>query len=310
MEEVYRRLSLLSEPVRVRLLAVLADEELGVGELCRVLQLPQSTVSRHLKVLREAEVVRRRAEGTRSLFRAVRPDDDWFSLWDPVFRRFATTLQHQEDDARLQATLQARRVDAETFFGRVHAQWDQLRAELFGSGFLAPAFAALLPEDAVLVDLGCGTGVNLELLAPWVGRAIGVDRERAMLQAAKQRLEGVGGVELVPAPLLRLPLGEGEVHLALCTLVLHHVDDPGQVFAEVARVLRPGGVFVVVDMVAHDRSDWRHTMGHRWLGFPGEQLLSWGADAGLTAGRVAPLAPEADAAGPPLQVARWRKPAP
>ena len=307
MDALYRRLSLLSEPVRVRLLSVLAHEELGVGELCRVLQLPQSTVSRHLKILRTEGVVRRRAEGTRALLRMVDDlDGDWVALWQPVHERFTRSHQHDEDQARLAAALEARQTDSSTFFGRVHAQWDQLRGELFGERFWSGALAALAPADGVVVDLGCGTGATLERLAPWVKRAVGVDREPAMIRAASQRLSGLPNVELREGSLQHLPLGDGEANVALCTLVLHHVDDPASVFREVRRVLAPGGRFVLVDMVAHDRSDWRHTMGHRWLGFSPEQLLQWGREAGLGEGQRVALPPDPHAAGPPLQLLRWR----
>jgi len=307
MDELFRRLVLLSEPVRVRLLATLEHEELGVGELCRVLQLPQSTVSRHLKRLATDGVVRRRAEGTRALFRMVDDlDDDWVALWAPVRERFVQSLQHAEDQARLAAALEARQTDSSTFFGRVHTRWDQLRAELFGERFWAWALAALAPADGVVVDLGCGTGATLERLAPFVGRVVGVDREPAMLRAAGQRLEGIDNVELVEAPLQALPMGDGEADVALCTLVLHHVEEPAQVLAEARRILATGGMLVVVDMVAHDRSDWRHTMGHRWLGFRPEQLLSWGRQAGLSDGTTVAIPPDPDAAGPLLQLIRWR----
>ena len=302
MDELYARLSLLSEPARVRLLAVLAEEELGVGELCRIVQLPQSTVSRHLKALQTAELVRRRAEGTRSLYRMVSLEGASQDLWSTVATAHRATLQHEEDGARLQATLQDRAIDSDTFFGREHARWDSLRRDLFGEGFLAPLLAALLPQDAVVVDLGCGTGATLQVLAPWAQRAIGVDREPKMLAVARER---VPGAELVQAPLEELPLADGVADVALCTLVLHHVTAPERVFAEARRVLKPGGSFALVDMVAHDRSDWRHTMGHRWLGFSEEQLLRWGDAAGFSAGRVQGLPAIGDVQGPPLQVARF-----
>ena len=143
MDRLYEQLSLLAEVARVRLLSVLAEEELGVGELCRIVQLPQSTVSRHLKALQTADLVRRRTEGTRSLYRMVPASGPSLELWRTVAGAHRATLQHEEDMARLQAALHERAIDSDTFFGREHARWDSLRRDLFGEGFLAPLLAAL-----------------------------------------------------------------------------------------------------------------------------------------------------------------------
>ena len=107
-----------------------------------------------------------------------------------------------EDVERLEAVLEARSVDSHTFFGRMHAQWDALRTELFGTSFILPALLGLLPGDPVVAELGCGTGPNLVALAPVASRVIGIDREARMLDAARQRVEGIPNVELRQAVLL------------------------------------------------------------------------------------------------------------
>lgn len=307
MEEVVRDLSVLSEPVRIRLMALLEREELGVGELCRVLQLPQSTVSRHLKALQVATWIRRRAEGTSGLFRADPDavDPVGRQLWQVVREAFVGTHQHAEDAARLAALLEQRAV--EDFFGRVGGEWDALRRSLFGDGFLLPAIAALLDEDQAIADLGCGTGPALVELAPVVRKVIGVDREPRMLDAAGARTRELPNVELRRGGLESLPLHDGEVDAALCVLVLHHVADLGRAFEEIRRSLRPGGRLVVVDMVAHDRSDWIQTMGHRHLGFDPDRLRAAGEGAGLRLRSFRHLPPAPEAHGPPLFVASWRR---
>src|SRR5687768_15565385 len=162
MDDLVRDLALLSEPVRIRLLANLEREELGVGELCRVVQLPQSTVSRHLKALQVAGWVRRRSEGTSGLFRVEsdRVAPERRRLWEVVRDAHLATLQAEEDRLRLVAVL-ASRADPTDFFKRMHGEWDELRETLFGTGFLLPAIAALLPADWTVADLGCGTGPAL-----------------------------------------------------------------------------------------------------------------------------------------------------
>ncbi len=303
METVYRDLGVLSEPARVRLLALLEDEELGVGELTRILQLPQSTVSRHLKALTVASWVRRRAEGTSAWFRREAPLDPVAQqLWEVVLAAYQQTQQHGEDQLRLQATL-SDRTDSASFFGRMSDRWDALRQDLFGDRFLLSAMAALLPADWVVADLGCGTGPAVEVLAGGIGRVIGVDREPAMLAAAAQRLSGLSNVDLRTGGLESLPIADGEIDAATCLLVLHHVADPGAAFTEIRRALRPGGRLVVVDMMAHGRTDWQHTMGHRHLGFSRDSLQEWLGAGGLSLQHFEPLSPEPDVQGPPLFLA-------
>lgn len=308
MQEVVRNLSVLSEPARVRLLAVLSEAELGVTELVRVLQLPQSTVSRHLKALRTAGWVRRRTVGTASLHGIALDEVGPIGrqLWSVVGEAFAATHQAREDHVRLAAALAER--DGASFFGRVHAEWDELRRELFGESFLAAALPALLPRDWHVVDLGCGTGHLLSLLAPAVRKVIGVDSEPRMLEAASSRTSSYGNVDLRQGTIEALPLDDGEVQAATCVLVLHHVASVDTALGEIHRVLAPGGRLVVVDMQPHDRAEWRHTMAHRHLGFERDSLVELAAAAGLQELSWRDLAPDPDAQGPPLFLASFERP--
>ncbi|MCB9663866.1 MAG: metalloregulator ArsR/SmtB family transcription factor [Alphaproteobacteria bacterium] len=302
MATIFDRLGTLAAPVRVRLLRLLEVEELGVGEIAQVVQLPQSTVSRHLKVLLDEGWVSRRPDGTAAFFRlAERMPEGAEALWDVV--RAATDDDHPEDGLRLASVLAARQVDSRAFFGRVGASWATLRRELYGDGFLLHALAALLPEDRVVADLGCGTGDLLVALAPCVRRALGVDREPAMLEAAALQLRDHPHVELRQGSLEDPPLAEGEVDAALFVLVLHHLDAPGLALRGARRALTPEGRVVVVDMVAHDRDDYRRTMGHRHLGFDEDELASLAEDAGLRVRRRVVVPPAPEASGPAVFVA-------
>ncbi|MEO0602856.1 MAG: metalloregulator ArsR/SmtB family transcription factor [Myxococcota bacterium] len=302
LDEVSRDLSILAEPVRVRLLAALTEAELGVSELCRVVQLPQSTVSRHLKALLTTGWIQRRTEGRHAHYVAdlAALDGTGRQLWSLVGDAFADTLLAAEDRSRLDAVVAERGDD---FFGRVPHEWDAIRERLFGDRFLLSAVAAQLPAEAVLVDLGCGTGNTLLHLAPFVGRAIGVDREPRMLAVARERLRGVASVEWHEAALTDLPLDNAVADYVLCILVLHHVRDVVAALSEARRVLRPGGTVTVVDMVDHDRRDWRQSMGHQHLGFSEVDLAAHAAEAGLRCTRHHPLPPTMEAQGPPLFVA-------
>jgi SAM-dependent methyltransferase len=299
---IYDRLLTLSTPARVRLLRLLELEELTVGEVARVVQMPQSTVSRHLKELYDHGWVDRRREGTATLFaRRGDLDPEAVALWELV--QGGTDGDHPEDGLRLAAVLAARETDSRAFFGRVAGNWAEVRRELFGEGYLLPSLLALLPRQWTVVDLGCGPGDALAHLAPWVARAIGVDREPVMLDAARQRLSGLGDVELREGTLERPPLADGEVDAALLMLVLPYVEDPAVVVRAAAKALRPGGHVVLVDMVEHDREEYRRSMGHRHLGFSDREVVRLLEGAGLTPARYVRLVPDPAATGPGLFVA-------
>jgi ArsR family transcriptional regulator len=299
MATIHDRMGHLSQPERTRLLRLLELEELAVGEIARVVQLPQSTVSRHLKALEEDGWVVARREGTARLFAlSATLEGTAARLWEVV--REAVDGDHPEDGLRLASVLAARTVGGHRFFGAVAERWSEVRRELFGPDTLLPALLGLLPAGLRVVDLGCGTGDALAALAPHVALAVGIDGEPAMLEQARRRLAASSHVTLVAGRLEAVPLPGGAFDAALLGLVLHHVDDPAVVLAEARRLLAPGGVVVVLDMVAHDREAFRRTMGHVSLGFSAEVLASLAADAGLVVRRRVVLPPDPTASGPAL----------
>lgn len=304
------RLAALGESVRLRVLRLLEREELAVGEVAKVLQMPQSTVSRHLKVLADAQWVRKRTEGTATYYRLVLEDlhEPSRALWLAV--REHTGADQAEDLRRLAAVLAERREDSQAYFGRVAGQWDDVRSELFGSLFTHRALLSLLPRDWTVLDMGCGTGNAAELLAPMVQRVIALDQSAAMLGAARKRLKGVTNVDFVTADLTHPPtaLPASCVDAAVCVLVLHHIEKPVVVLEESRRLLRQGAPLLIVDMISHDRDSYRQTMGHRWQGFTRQQIETLAKDAGLVEPRYVSLPSDADARGPGLFALTVHKP--
>lgn len=297
------RLASLSEPIRLRVLRLLETEELSVGEVAQVVQLPQSTVSRHLKVLAQAGWLARRSEGTATLYRLVLDDlpMEPRALWMTVRDQMEGGPELAEDVRRLRMVLAERRTDSQSFFGRVAGQWDPMRNSLFGEMFTAQGLLALLPREWTVADLGCGTGNASELLAPCVRRVLAVDQSGPMLDAARERLAEFSNVEFVQAGLESLPLADESVDAAVCLLVLHHIEEPVTALREMRRVLRRGhGAALIVDMVQHDRIEYRQTMGHRRLGFSRDEMERMFGEAGLTRPRVAALPGVPDARGPAL----------
>lgn len=308
--DIYRHLSLLSEPARVRILRLLELEELGVGELTSIVQLPQSTVSRHLKALLERAWISRRTAGTSSLVRFVVSalPEDARMLWTVVRDEPGDEASHGQDVQRMRSILDQRRLDSRAFFGRVAAGWGELREALFGRRFTLPTLMGLLNERWRVVDLGCGTGETLAAIAPYVGSVIGVDQEPSMLEAAQRRLRGMDGVALRQGDVCATGLKGGEADAVLSMLVMHHVQAPSDLFAEAHRLLKPGGRFVVLDMVAHDRTEYRASMGHQHLGFDRETIASAADSAGLELARFQLLDADPEAQGPGLFAATLTRP--
>lgn len=302
-------LSALSDATRSRLLLLLDRHELTVSELCGITQLPQSTVSRHLKALADSGWIAARAEGTSHLYTMTREMDPAARrLWLLVREQVGASSAAAHDQRRLQAALAERRTTSQEFFSSSAGQWDRVRDELFGDRFHLAALAAFADASWVVGDLGCGTGQVSAALAPFVAHVIAVDASAAMLQAAKRRLHGVGNIDLRRGDLEALPVDDGRLDAATLMLVLHHVPEPGRALADVTRVLKPGGRLLIVDMLPHDRESYRQQMGHVWLGFSDDHVRDMLTDAGFEAIRFVPLPPDAHSKGPGLFVATARRP--
>jgi ubiquinone/menaquinone biosynthesis C-methylase UbiE/DNA-binding transcriptional ArsR family regulator len=303
-------LSALADITRDRLLLLVESQELTVSELCAVLQLPQSTISRHLKALADGGWVTSRAEGTSRLYALAKTSlaPDSRRLWLLVRDQIVDSAAAAEDHRRLQAVLAARRSRSQEFFSSAAGQWDHLRTELFGSSFHFQALAGLLDPDWVVGDLGCGTGPVTAALAPYVSRVVAIDNSPAMLGAARKRLAGADNVEFRRGDLEALPVSDGELSAATLTLVLPYLSTPARVFQEVGRVLEPGGRVLVTDLVAHARESYRQQLGHQWLGFADTQIVEWLENAGFARVRVHMLPASRDTKGPGLFVATGQKP--
>lgn len=301
---VLDRLTALADATRLRLLLCLERHELTVGELCQVLQTPQSTVSRHLKVLGDEGWVVSRAEGTSRWYAmAPRLDLPAKRLWQVVRDQTLAGGLAEHDAERLRAVLDERRVGAREFFATSAGQWDTMRAELFGDRAELLALLALLDPSWTVGDLGCGAGQLAAALAPVVGRVLGVDASRQMLAAARRRTAELANVDLRHGDLEALPIEDAELDVAVVSLVLHYLPDPLAALREARRVLRPGGRILVVETLAHDREDLRRQLGHVWLGFHEEQLADWLREAGFTTPRLRRLPPDPKARGPVLVAA-------
>jgi ubiquinone/menaquinone biosynthesis C-methylase UbiE/DNA-binding transcriptional ArsR family regulator len=306
---IHDHLASLADTTRSRILLLLDRHELTVSELCGIVQLPQSTVSRHLKALADSAWVAARAEGTSNLYTMTRDDLDPSArrLWLLVREHAGSSPAAAQDQRRLQAALAERRTKSQEFFSSSAGQWDRVRDDLFGDRFHLAALAALAESSWTVGDLGCGTGQVSAALAPFVAHVIAVDASAAMLQAAKKRLSRFDNIELRRGELEGLPIDDGRLDAATLMLVLHHLPEPERALGEIARVLKPRGRAILVDMLPHDRDSYRQQMGHVWLGFSDEHVRRLFQEAGFEDVRIVSLPPDAKAKGPGLFVATARR---
>ena len=302
-------LASLADTTRSRILLLLDRHELTVSQLCGIMQLPQSTVSRHLKALLDAGWVASRADGTSNVYSMTRDEVDATArrLWLLVREQVGPTPAAAQDQRRLQAALAERRTKSQEFFSSSAGQWDRVREELYGDRFHLAALAAFAQREWVVGDLGCGTGQVSAAIAPFVRRVVAVDASAAMLQAAKKRLQAFDNVELRRGDLEALPIDDARLDAATLMMVLHHVPEPERALREVGRVLEPGGTLLVVDMLPHERENYRQQMGHVWLGFSEEHIHRLLGESGFGEMMTSPLPPDAKAKGPGLFVATARR---
>ncbi len=301
----------LADPTRLRILRLVERDELSVGELCDVLKLPQSTVSRHLKTLADQGWVASRREGTSSYYRASDAVDAGARrLWRFARAETEGWTAVQQDALRLETLLQERRGRSEAFFTGAAAEWDRVRAEAYGKEFEYVLLRALPPREWTIADLGCGTGSFTVELAKSGARVIGVDQSAAMLRLARRTTKEHENVELHQASLDAVPIPDASCDVALLVLVLSYVPEIPPVLREARRILAPGGRLLVVDAYPHSDESFRRKLGQARPGLDPAWIAGQLCDLGLEdVGAGGPITSRHARSGPDLFLARGTRPA-
>ncbi len=273
------RFKALSDETRLRIYGVLLRHELNVNELVSVFGMGQSRVSRHLKILTDCGLLQCRKDGLWSFYSADmgQAGTDWSELIKKD--GYPKSQQDQEVAARV---YNRRTEDQARFFDTVAENWEQLKEELLAGSGMEKRLEHLIPHCGVVVDLGCGTGDLLPLLSRKAKQVIGVDNSPGMLEEARKRHHlDETRVSLRVGDLSHLPLRDEEVDCAVMTMVLHHMSEPEKVVLEVAKVLKAGKTFVLIDLSKHRDEKMRSRYHDRWLGFKPDDIRSWLTRAGL-----------------------------
>jgi ArsR family transcriptional regulator len=296
-----------AEPSRLRILALLAREELAVLELCRVLGQSQPRVSRHLKLLADAGLVERFPDGAWVFYRLASSGAarDLVDQTLALVSRDDQVLRH--DAERLQGVSAERAAQAADYFAENANRWDEIRSLYTSEHDVEAAIVAAAGPGPFerLVDLGAGTGRMLTLLGERARRCSGLDLSRQMLNIARGNVAaaGLAACELRHGDIFDTRLDDGAADLVVVHQVLHYLGEPAAAVAEAARLVAPGGRLIIVDFAHHGLEFLRTEHRHRRLGFFDEEMERWLAASGL--GEVAMTALPPPASGG-LTVKVWR----
>jgi len=307
LENLVGVLKAAGEVTRLRLLALLAEGELSVKDLTEILGQSQPRVSRHLKLLSDAGLILRHAEGSWAYF-GLKEDGPAVDLARWLIARLdPEDPLRARDLARLAAVRKARQEQAARYFAKVADSWDLLRTLHVPESSVEAAVveAASRRRIDALLDLGTGTGRMLELLAGHYRRGLGIDSSREMIAVARAKLAaaGVGHAQVRLGDIGDLDAA-WPADLIIIHQVLHYFDDPGRMLAQARRALKPGGEMLIVDFAPHELEFLRNEHAHRRLGLSSAQMTAWARAAGLRVEALTEFPRDSDAEG--LTVCLWR----
>lgn len=296
------------ENTRLRLLALLADGELSVKDLTEILGQSQPRVSRHLKLLADAGLIGRNAEGAWAYYGLAEGAEGADLAHWLIGRLDPADPDVIRDRSRLEWVRAAQQRQAAAYFAKVASDWDALRKLHVPETAVEAAIVAAVGNRKVdlLFDLGTGTGRMLELLADNYRRAVGIDSSREMLSVARAKLSaaGVAHAQVRLGDIANLDPSLGRADLIVIHQVLHYFDDPGRLIAQVRRSLKPGGELLIVDFAPHELEFLRAHHAHRRLGLSETQMAGWARAAGLRVEAHRAFPNTADREG--LTVCLWR----
>lgn len=284
VETLQKVFKTLTDPTRMRVLFLLEREELAVQELVQILEVAQSTVSRHLGILREAGLLQDRRDGTSIYYRFGQPtDSQWAQTWQLTRSALAEDVATTRVLANLDLVLRQREVRSRRWFEEVAPEWDNIRQVFNDEVHRSRAISRLIPRDLCVADIGTGTGILARELANAGVRVLAIDRSQQMIDSARKKIGETlaDRVDFRRGEANALPVADGEVDAAMAHMVLHYLASPAEALQEMARIVRPGGQIIVVDFVQHDHEWMKQELGVVWQGFELDAIFRWFSEAGL-----------------------------
>jgi ArsR family transcriptional regulator len=280
-------LKVLADEARLRILRAVDQAELSVAELVEALNMPQSTVSRHLKPLKQIELVQSRREGTSVYYTRglLFSDPDFQPL---LQNRLKDLPEAHSDAAKIDHVLDVRRRKRLRFFDEVAGQYESLSEPGGGLDALSTALAAGF-SNQVVADLGCGEGSLSLMLSRFAREVTCLDQSQKMLNLVEERAKEIGTNERLTfhkMDLEAINLEAGYYDAIFISQSLHHVSRPKEVIQRATTGLKTGGRIIILDLLKHDHEWTREQWADQWLGFMPEELSEWLVKAGLDIVRI------------------------
>ena len=276
----------LADETRLRLVNLLSHYELNVNEIVEILNMGQSRISRHLKILTDHLLLTFRRDGLWSFY-SVPDDGRGLKFIKAINYLFKNEEIYPADLMAAQQVIEQRSKETIRFFDSIAEDWGELKSDIFGDFRLNEYIVDQIPFSRTAVDLGCGTGDLLAYLQKVSDRVIGVDKSPKMLEEARKRfLDEKSKIDLRIGEIEHLPLGDREADLAIINMVLHHIPSPLESFKEISRILKPNGYFIIVDFLKHNNENLRQKYGDRWLGFYESAIKKWLTATGFYSNKV------------------------
>jgi len=283
MSATLKSLRALSDPTRLRIVALLERDELSVNELQEITRLGQSRISTHLGLLSDCALVQSRRDGKRTFYKLDQNADSAAGEFIQLAVRGAKELpEHSHDQINLKRVLARRKEQAQVYFNQIAGRFDRV----YGPGRSWQAFGHLLLRmlpPLVVADLGAGEGLLSELLARRSKKVIAVDNSERIVAfgAAKAKKNGLKNLEFRLGNLQDPPIEPGSVDVAVLSQALHHAEIPADALAAAYRILKPGGQILILDLLKHNFDKAHELYGDRWLGFAESDLHHWLEKAGF-----------------------------
>ena len=294
MADSWETLKLLADSTRVRILALLTDEELSVAELQEVLDMGQSRISSHLGLLRQGELVKDRREGKKTFY-ALHAENNSHAraLLQAAYAAVENTAEVAMDQANLRRILEKRKQKSEQYFNSVAGRLGKNYCP--GRNWEAIGhFLLHLTPKIKIADLGAGEGLVSQLLANRAESVVCVDNSPKMVEFGSElaKKNGFSNLSYKLGDIEDVPLKDSSVDLALLSQALHHAQHPQAAVAEAYRILKPGGQLIIIDLLEHHFEKARELYADTWLGFSENTLYGYLKSAGFQQVKVDVVARE------------------